>query len=268
MKRILVPTDFSKNAQNALSYAVELAKTFDCSLMILHTYSAPRRSDMLVSMDTIMRKDAEDGMQAISQLIPPDVHYDTKIIKGSTVKTIAEYADHHHMDLIIMGTQGASGLEEVFVGSVTGGVMRQAQTPILAIPEGYQFKPLDKIVFALDGLQLDDPAVIKVLKALAEKFESQVVLFHHHDDEKLEKEIKFEAEEWLSGIPLTIKFDNETAKVNESIRKFVDSTSGDLLCMIRRKKNNIGFFERLFKESVTSTHIFSCNVPLLILEAP
>lgn len=268
MKRILVPTDFSQNAQNALRYAVELAKTFDCSLVLLHTYSVPQRSDMLVSMDTIMMKDAENGMMKIGKIIPPYIHYDTKIIKGSTVKSIAEYADHHHIDLIVMGTQGASGLEEVFIGSVTGGVMRQTETPILAIPENYYFRPLNKIVFAQDGLQLGDQKVIKVLKALAEKFQSELVLFHHHENEKIEKEIKFEAEEWMSGIPMTVKFDNVTEKVNESIKKFVDSSSADLLCMIRRKKNTVGFFERLFKDSVTSTQIFNCKVPLLILQCP
>ena len=64
MKNILVPTDFSENALNALLYAKELACSFDTKLTLLHTFNVPRRTDMLVSLEDIMRRDAESGMAA------------------------------------------------------------------------------------------------------------------------------------------------------------------------------------------------------------
>jgi hypothetical protein len=165
-----------------------------------------------------------------------------------------------------MGTQGASGLEKVFIGSVTGGVMRQTNIPLLAIPEGYRYQPVKTIVLALASLQISQPEVlIAPLKTLAAKFKASVRVYHHDQTQNDIPDEVVDVVELLQGIPVSITFDQDDDQINENISEFVSSSGADLLCMVRRKHNRIGFFERLFKESVTLTQVFHCEVPLLIL---
>ena len=267
MHTLLVPTDFSENAKNALLYAIALAKAFGSRIVLLHTYQVPGRSDMFVSMDSILTKNAQKDMLALRDLIPKTIPVDIQILKGHTVAAITEYAQQHRISLIVMGTQGKSALEEVFIGSVTGGVMRTTYTPILAIPEHFTFTSLRKIVFAMDGLKIEHEDSLFILKQLAEAFSAELVLFHYDEVNTLKKEVNFELREWLPGVSLTVVNDSETPNVNESIKKIIHDRSADMLCMVRRKKNTVGFFERLFKDSVTTTQIFSSQVPLLILHS-
>ena len=268
MKNILLPTDFSANAANALLFAVQLAKLFDSRLTLLHTYTLSSRSDMFVSLQGIIQQDAEKEMLAFCREIPAEVQWESKVKQGDTVRSIAAYAEQIETDLIVMGTQGASGLEKVFIGSVTGGVMRQTNIPLLAIPEDYSFRPLQKIVLALASLQINQPeAVITPLKTLAKKFNSTVLVYHHDQTQKDIPDEIVDAVEWLRGISVSITFDQDEDNINENISDFVESTGANMLCMVRRKHNGIGFFERLFKESVTLTQVFHSEVPLLILHA-
>ena len=268
MKNILVPTDFSANARNALRYAVQLAKLFDSRLHLLHTFTVSSRSDMFVSMENIMRKDAEREMDKLSREILAEVRWESRIMKGDTVRSIVGVAEQIDADLIVMGTQGASGLEKVFIGSVTGGVMRHTDLPLLAIPEDYSYRPVKKIVLALASLELSDPEkIIAPLTTLARKFNANVQIYHHDQSQSELPDDVVDAVDWLSGIPVSITFDQDDDQINESISEFVNASDADLLCMVRRKHNSIGFFERLFKESVTLTQVFHCEVPLLVLHS-
>lgn len=267
MKKILFPTDFSKNALNALKYATHFTQLFNCQLILLHTFQVPSRSDMLVSMDKVMLKDAEKEMDIVKQAIPPEIACEVHIKKGNAPQTIARFAETNDVDLIIMGTQGASGLKEVFIGSVTGSVLRLSKTPILAIPEEFKFRPINKIVFALANLELDGPGSIEPLRLIAEKFNSKIEVFHHSKSKVQVSDEVFEAVDWFKGIPVNINLDSEAEDVNESIRNFVVRSKADLLCLVRRDRSTIGFFERLFKDGVTTSQVFSTEVPLLVLHA-
>lgn len=268
MKKILVPTDFSDNARNALRYAIQLAQLFNSQIILLHTFSTSSRADMLVSMEKIMRKDAENEMELLTKEIPDDVRWKSEIQQGETIHNIAVYAERNEIDLIVMGTKGASGLEKVFIGSVTGGVMRQTSTPLLAIPKDYAYQPLEKIVLAIASLQLADPEkVVAPLKALAKKYKATVLIYHHDESNSEVPDEVMGAVEWLEGIPVNITFDQDDDHINESISEFVTDSGADLLCMVRRKRKTIGFFERLFQESSTLTQVFHTEVPLLIMHS-
>jgi nucleotide-binding universal stress UspA family protein len=268
MKNILVPTDFSNNARNALRYAVQLAQLFGSRLTVLHTFSITRRSDMMKSMDEIMRRDAEEQMGTLRPEIPAAVSWEGKILQGDTILTIAGQAEALQADLIVMGTQGASGWEEVFIGSVTGGVMRQTQVPLLAIPESFSYKPIEKIVLAMNSLELTDPErMVLPLRTLAEQASAHVTIYHHDKHQGDLPDMVAAAAGWFGDIPVSLTYEQDAEHVNENIAKFVASEGADLLCMVRRDRRKFGFFERFFQESVTLTQVFRCEVPLLILHA-
>jgi nucleotide-binding universal stress UspA family protein len=268
MKNILVPTDFSENARNALRYAVHLAQLFDSQLTVLHTFSITRRSDMMKSMDNIMRRDAEDQMRTLGADIPAEISWKHKIVQGDTILTIAGQAEELKADLIVMGTQGASGWEEVFIGSVTGGVMRQTQVPLLAIPENFSYSPIKKIVLAMNTLEASDPKqMVRPLRMLAQKTGAHVNIYHHDKEHGDLPDAVTEAANWLGEVPVSLTYEQDAEHVNENIANFVAAEHADLLCLVRRDRRKFGFFERFFQESVTLTQVFRSEVPLLILHA-
>ncbi|MCB0587664.1 MAG: universal stress protein [Phaeodactylibacter sp.] len=268
MKKILVPTDFSENAMNALLFARELACTLDCKLTLLHTFQAPQRSDMLISLDDVLRQDAEEEMATFLERAalkePPEV----KILKGDSVRTIADFAGEGNFNLIVMGTKGASGLKEVFLGSITGGVMRHTPIPILAIPEDYTPRPIRNIAFAIANMELSGEEVVAPLKELTRRFDAKVHIFHSvKDKEEADQSELLKTAGWLEGLPHTFSIEEERGSLHESIKAFVKSADADMLCLVRRKHGLIGFFERLFKTSVTLGEVFHCELPLLVLHS-
>lgn len=267
MKKILVPTDFSRNAVNALQYAIELAKIFDSKITLIHTFLVLKRSDMMVSIDELVKKQAEKEMQALVKAMPSDLSVDTKIINGESVRSIAEFADQEGFDLIVMGTKGATGLKKVFIGSTTGGVMRHTRTPILAIPEQFTYRPIRKIVFALANIKLSSEEIILPIVEMVRQLGAKIQVYHHvRTSEKAEREKLLETIDWLKELPYTFFLEEDDDHFNENISDFVKENEADLLCLVRHARGQIGFFERLFQSSVTLTQVFNCDVPLLILQ--
>ena len=264
MKKILVPTDFSSNALNAVNYAVSIAKILHGRITLLHTFLSSQPAGVLKSMDHILEQDAESEMNSLIKKLPADLAVDFKIVRGDAVSTIASYASD--FDLVVMGTQGASGMKEVFIGSVTGGVMRNTQTPVLAIPKGYSFRPIQNIGFAVANLQLYTTEATVLVKELVKELDARVFVFHQ--SEGIEGEVEVPSNlDWMGGIPYTVSIVSNQKGLDANIQDFVEKKEIGILCMVRRKRNFTGFFERLFKDSVTLAHIFHCQIPLLILNS-
>lgn len=264
MKKILVPTDFSDNALNAANYAISIAKILQARITLFHTFHSSQPAGVLKSLDSILEQDAENEMKDLVKKLPAEVPVDFKIVKGDPVSAIAQQSGNY--DLVVMGTQGATGLKEVFIGSVTGGVMRHTQTPVLAIPSGYHFHTIQRIGFAVADLQLYSKESTALVRELVNELKAQVFVFHQSENMEAEVEVPSNLE-WMGDIPYTVSIVNNGKGLDVNIHDFVENKNIDLLCMVRRKRNYIGFFERLLKDSVTLSHVFQCKIPLLILHS-
>jgi len=265
MKKLLVPTDFSENARNALAYAIEIANLFGSHIQLLHTYKLPRKSGMFISVDRYMmeeiRPDMDKWEKWTREQLRNGASVDSSILRDHTVLAIARMAEEDEIDLIVMGTQGASGLKEVFMGSNTGAVLQQAGLPLLAIPSDFTFRPVQIIVLAVDDLDISSHQIVAPLTQLARSFDAKVMVYH------LEKELEEAGVDpsvdiFLDGVEHSFHYELERKELNQSINAFVLENKADMLCMIRRPR---GFFERFFRTSVTRKKVFSSPVPLLAL---
>lgn len=263
MKKILVPIDFSTYAQNALDYAIRLAQDLHASLHLLHTYVVHSSTDMLISIERYIREDAEkmmeDSKRWIHQQWPdhPPVTYD--IIKGNAIPVIARMAED--FDLVIMGTQGASKFKDIFLGSTTNGVCKATETPVLAIPENARYRPLRKIVLAVDDYEVTGKKVLDPLIALSEMFDADIRIFHtDRGDSDLGVDPIIGM--YLTGQDYSFHYAPATLKVNDSIDTFVKEEKADMVCLIGRKRARIN---EVFHRSVTKREVFQTEVPLLVL---
>lgn len=263
MKNILVPTDFSDNATNALKYAINLAIRFESKIHLIHAYFAPTNSGIVEPVRGFIKKEAEEKLAKIirenKDRIVHGSSLKAKAIEGDTAIVITQYAKKIQADLIVMGTQGASGLKEVFIGSTTAAVIKRSVRPLLAIPKNRSYQRLKDIILAIDDNVISSETVEPLVK-LATEFNAHVNVLHIEKN-TVHAGVDLGVDLFLSEVAHsynTIYNDN----IKNGIDDFVDRIDAGLLCMIHRERGVLG---NLFHRSVVRKESFNSPVPLLVL---
>ncbi|MCO6478962.1 MAG: universal stress protein [Phaeodactylibacter sp.] len=266
MQKILVPTDFSANADNATQFAIDIANKYGSEIHLLHSFHiSSKRADVMKNMGKAVRNESEGEMSRailkFKRLLGDNVSISGEVMAGPAVSNTVYYAEKEKCTLIVMGTQGATGALEVFIGSTTGGVLKSASVPVLAIPSQYGYRPLKDIVLALDNQPLPSREVFSPLQELAAIYEAEVNIFHLRMDGE-ERGIDEKVYTYLEGLRVNFHEESGRSDVHERINAFVKEANASLLCMVRRKR---GFFESLFKGSATLKQVYNSPAPLLVL---
>ncbi|NNF81705.1 MAG: universal stress protein, partial [Flavobacteriaceae bacterium] len=146
-KRILLPTDFSENAWNAIDYAVNLFKDEDCIFYLLNTYTPViyHVEYVLVNpaqfgMGDPIRENSERCLHSIRDRILKENKNPRHKIEcisafNTLIPEILEVVNQKSIDLVVMGTKGATGTKEVLFGSNTVHVFKGVNCPVMAIPD-------------------------------------------------------------------------------------------------------------------------------------
>ena len=156
MKKILIPVDFSEHSEYALEVASTLAKENNASLVVLHM--------MGLSESVLTKDESQEMFEAIYYMKLAEKRFnnflDRDFLEGIPIETtVQNYKEFHEInnvakdfdvDLIVMGSHGASGLKEVFVGSNTEKVVRTADVPVLVVKNQIKKLEVSKVVFACD----------------------------------------------------------------------------------------------------------------------
>lgn len=156
MKKILVPCDFSDSAVQAFKFAVEVANQSKGEIILLNVVELPVVHDN-VMMPTFSFEEAyltemeananKDFGKMKAKWAKDGVKINTHILYGSPTPTITRFVEEKKIDLIIMGTKGASGLREFFVGSNTEKIVRWSPIPVIAIKKSVKPASIKNIVF-------------------------------------------------------------------------------------------------------------------------
>lgn len=262
MNKILVPVDFSDASSNALSYAIQLFGTSSLEITVLHIYGVRSTAFLMKNIDEMLEKDARRDMDELLRNVQkeyPDVIFKSKITKTYPVSAIVALGDSGNYDFIVMGTKGASGLKEVFMGSVAGGVVSKTTAPVIVVPKSHAFRPLEKIIFAVSNDPISDVKVTEPLRKIATLHQSEVKVLHIAEKNTPQIEKAMSAIEDLNP---TVDYAFGTGDTNKDLNEYLKNDFSGLVCLIRTKK---GFMERLLNESVTLKQTFNSPVPLLIL---
>lgn len=214
------------------------------------------------SIDGVLIKDAKQKLNALVEKVKgkaPNVELKIKLAKNYPVQSIVSLGDNGNYDFIIMGTKGASGLKEVFLGSVAGGVIAKTKVPVIVIPTTYIYREINTIVFAVNDIELIKSIDLEPLRLLAKANDSKINILQVADNQSIEiseslKEVK--------DLDATVIHTSSTGNINKDINDYIMSHSAGLLCLIRGKK---GFIDRLFSDSVTLKQTFNSPIPLLVL---
>ncbi len=180
MKKILVPCDFSKPAINAFRFALDIAETSKGIVHLLNVVELPVLHDSMIMpvlsfekefLEELVVKGKVEFKKLTTKYSKENIKVITKVEFGSPSQTIKKYTEVNDIDLIVMGSHGATGLKEYFVGSNAEKIVRHADVPVLILKDHYK-GPIKHIVFpnTLDTENQED-LVMKV-KALQNFFKA------------------------------------------------------------------------------------------------
>lgn len=275
MKQILIPTDFSDNAWKATVYALKLFANQKCVFYLLH--SAPIKSSRISSfsnkLSRVMQENAVKDLKHLQERIEKtyaNANHNFKVLTSShgIEQAVSIAVGNHDIDLVVMGTKGATGAKEMFLGSNTieiiGGT---SKCPVLAIPDTTEYKELKNIGFSSDLNRLYSDVELEPIKELASIHGSILNIFHI----KTEKDLSNLQQENLDALQMFIEnveskyheFPHYTNKTNEII-DFINEKNIDVLAMIKYKHS---FFENLFREPVIKNLGHQLAIPLLVIPA-
>ncbi|TYC10724.1 universal stress protein [Bizionia gelidisalsuginis] len=182
MKKILVPTDFSPEAENALKVAAQLAKKHDCELLLLHLLDLPLQQISELGTPTELPEAVyfmKLAQKKFEDLLEKDYLQSLSITHTVDFKEISqgilETCKKNSIDLIIMGSHGADGLKEMFIGSTAEKIVRTSDVPVLVIKNEHINFTIEEFVFASD-FKNDNKDTYKQAIKLAELFNAKIHL--------------------------------------------------------------------------------------------
>ena len=276
MKTILIPTDFSANAWNTISFAMQFLKAERCTFYFLHTYApAFYRMDYVLGgpeFSAIPDKgvDAsitglEKTLEAVKEQFGNPKHiYETVSAFNVLTDEINDLIEAKSIDLIIMGTQGASGTKEIFLGTNTVHVIRKAIVPILVIPSGYKYKHIGKILFTADYWSKYHRNELYTAIEIAKMYNAEITVLHikeEYDLTKAQEENKAYLGLCLAQVQYEFKEERGTF-MPDAVIDYLEEHPYDLLVMMNRKHS---FFERMLTRQNVDQIGFHVQLPFLVI---
>lgn len=272
MKKVLIPTDRSENAKHALNYALNLFDGENIEFVLFQSYDIPTyATDMPVPIDLIDPKELTVMLEKDIELLKKQTSgqqfkFTAMVEAGSLTMNVEETVERLQIELIVMGTKGASGLAATIIGSNTADVIQAATCPVLAVPESADLSANPKkILFASDNKGLSDVSIISPLMYVAEKNDSHIHIMNVLDEGKMttvdEAVAGLKLDHLLEKFEHTFHFENSNDKA-EAIEDFLKANDIDMLAVIPRKNN---FFDAIFHRSVTRKLTLHTKVPLLAM---
>ncbi|MCX2720752.1 universal stress protein [Lentiprolixibacter aurantiacus] len=278
MKKILILTDFSDPAWNALFTALKLHEGRECQFYILHTYepsfagvlgnTAKKRVGVLYDS---LEAHTESELDRIEEYLgmhqhEPRHHFKTLSLAEDLVDGIQKTVREKEIDLIVMGTKGATGAREVFMGSNTVRVIKKVRNcPILLVPATSDFKMLHAVIFPTDFTQYYDPYELSPLLDLVNAWSAKIIVFQVAQEFRLSPEQDANRkllEKRLKGAHIEWKRGSLKSTVEAAIMEFIETCDADLIALIHYHHT---FMERLTREPVIKKIGFHTPVPMLVL---
>ena len=279
MKRIILPTDFSTTSINAIRFALQLYKDEECTFYLMNTYTPAvyqaeyvLHSPGQIGLGDTYQSESEEHLNSLRDSLLKEFDNPAHtIINHSAYNTLVEevnsMTENEEADLVIMGTQGATGAKEVFLGTHTVHMIQKSICPVMAIPEDYQYSGLNSILFPTD-FEIDyGSAQLHDLISLAKRNNSHVHILHLASSfglsgEQLEN--RKTLKHLLGDIPHTFH-DEEDNQIIEGIYKFQKEHKVDLKIMIQNKHT---FLERLFLEPIIKKIGYHLSLPFMVIPTP
>lgn len=272
MKKILFPTDFSETANNAFLYALNLAKSIDAQVYVLHVYELPMITGSLSAgliqnvYETVELGSFENFKDNIPQLRQiaadnelSDIPLKFILEEGNFLYILRETIEEESVDFVVMGTNGNSGFERFLFGSNTINTITSMKIPILSVPQELSFKGFKNIGFTTIFDQKDKDA-LKYLIEIANRHQAKIHCMHVSKDGKFNQQVLEDWKDQFANDPVVFEIYNDADPTN-AVLDFIKEKQIDLLTVVSRNK---GFFDNIFSPGFTKRIANKNITPLFV----
>lgn len=279
MERILVPTDFSREAENALQTAVPIAKASNATLVLLHILEVSSskifglndskdENKNAVHLEEELAKVQENFERSIKlhSLQESGLKYTEVIRIGSISKSIEAFIASEGIDFVVMGTKSAWGLNDILLGTTTDKLLRRINCPVLSVNKVVPTESFEKIVFPTTSLN-KETGLIKIIKFFQKLFDSKIYLVRINtpinfmpDKESIRMLEEYAAEHDLTNYQSAV-FGHSVEE--DGIRDFADLKDAGLIAIATSAHTGLW---KIIQGSVTKELVSHSTRPVLTMK--
>lgn len=278
MRKILIPTDFSKNAYAALFYVSKLFSDESSNITLLHSFGEEvsrltsrvdvGRSENIT--EKLYEQSEEDGKELLHKIKldtkKQSHNYEFISTPALLASSINKLVTTEGIDLVVMGSKGRTGAEDVLMGSTTVKITKNLQgCPLLIVPHQVDFVMPLNIAFATDYNEFYQLSKLKSIIRLVRQYNSQLHLVHVGLENELEPKQQQNLEHFkndLTEYDTQFHFVPKKENVSKTLHNFIDDKGIDMLALVYHKH---AFINQLFREPVVSRIGKHTHVPTLVI---
>lgn len=278
MKNIVLPTDFSENAMNAAKYALALFKDEECIFHLINTYTPaiPYSRFMAVSvgggLEDNTHSESREKLEAVlanlgKEFYNPKHQFKTVSSFNLLVDEVEKIVEMENADLVVMGTKGASGLKEVFMGSNTVRIIKSVKNcPVLAIPQYFEYAVPTEIAFATDFNRFYTLSELQPLIDLANTFNATIQIVHVQEPGAELTEMQHfnlsMLKKYLKDVRHFVHRETRKSSISKTLETFTSEMDIHLLAMLKYAHS---FMEKITHEPIVKQTAFHTQIPLLVI---
>ncbi len=268
MENVLIPTDFSENAWNAVEYAVNFFENSPCSFYILHVCTDSKKKNRnLDEVHVSCQNQMHDIFHKIENDLPKnEKHKFFKIIDtGYVVGSVRQQVEKNHIDFIVMGTKGASGISKLPLGTNASNVITKVKCATVVVPENAKYSDLKEIAFPTDFLSMYSTETLQSITNIVETHEASARVIHIKNDETLLNEDQEKNKEILDDYLGQNKHSFHFLSNNQietQVQEFVEHRKINLITMLAK---NLSYFEKILFHPKNPDTKYYTDIPFLVL---
>ncbi|HLV14269.1 MAG TPA: universal stress protein [Xanthomarina sp.] len=278
MKNVLLPTDFSENSWNAIKYAIDFHEETTCNFFLLHVN---RLSHLLLNevpylptqdvVENVYTKSAKTQLHQFKERIFKEIpsslkhQFFTIADQNFLVQSIRDQVKNKNIELIVLGTKGASGLKTTIIGSNTGDIITKVACTTLIVPENARYKKIKELAFPTDFAMEYNLNTLDYILQILQKNSATLSVVHisrktaelNSDQIKNKEFLKNYFQEQPHSFQFLINKDVEAA-----VQGFVESRDVDMITMVAK---NLNYFQQILFHSKVEEISYHINIPFLVL---
>jgi nucleotide-binding universal stress UspA family protein len=268
MKKLIVTTDFSQSAGNAVNYAVDMALSINAELLLLHIIQTPITfSDLplVMGLEDMMRSSETDMQHLREELVlrtAGKINIEAEVGMGGFFEELKTVCERVKPYAVIMGSQGKTAAEHLMFGSHAVNTVKHLAWPVITVPPNAAFTAVKKIGLASDLTAVIETTPFEEIQMLVHDFNAELHILNTGKKQVFDADVVFESglmQEMTMALKPTFHFIG-SENTDEGIMDFAEKNQIDLLVVLPHRHN---LLEGIFHKSHTKQLVLHSHVPVM-----